>query len=312
MAARKLDKNIRKIGLVVKYHQPEAAALAIEIGKFLIGKKKRIVFAEESEKIAEELAEELNLTLGKDSIVQVAAKPKLPEQVDFIVVVGGDGTYLSIARWMIRKSVPTLGINMGRLGFLTEIKGNEALRVLERIIDSSQFEVSHRALFEVTLRRQEKVIFTGPVVNDAVISKGAIARIIGIEVRLNEDWVNTLYADGLIVSTPTGSTAYSLAAGGPIVEPSLQAMILTPICPHSLTQRPVVFPDEHLIRIRLVSGSGQVVLTLDGQDVLEMKEGDVVEVKKFKKHVLQLVVAPGTDYFRLLREKLQFGAQSKG
>src|SRR5690606_14276028 len=164
-----------------------------------------------------------------------------------------------------------------------------------------------RTLLEVVLKRKKKVIVRAPVVNAVVISKGAIARIIGVRVHLNGKIVNMVRADGLILSTPTGSTAYSLAAGGPILEPSVGAVILTPICPHSLTQRPIVISDENEIEFCLSHRPGQVVLTLDGQDVFEMKEGDVVTVRRFEKHPLRLISTPGRDYFSLLREKLRFG-----
>ena len=162
-------------------------------------------------------------------------------------------------------------------------------------------------MLEVTLKRKNKVIFQGPVVNDAVISKGAIARIIGVQISTGDKLVNTIRADGLIISTPTGSTAYSLAAGGPIVEPSLRALIITPICPHSLTQRPLVVSDKQEFQFKLMDRAGHVILTLDGQDVIEVEEQDVISVKRYEKHSLMLISSPTRDYFGLLREKLKFG-----
>jgi NAD+ kinase len=145
------------------------------------------------------------------------------------------------------------------------------------------------------------------VVNDAVISKGAIARIIGIQIWVNDKWVHNIRADGIIVSTTTGSTAYSLAAGGPIVEPSVPALVMTPICPHSLTLRPLVIPDTSVVRMCLNHRPGHVLLTLDGQDAVDMKEDDIVTIRRFKKHSLKIVSSPTRDYFSLLREKLKFG-----
>jgi NAD+ kinase len=164
-------------------------------------------------------------------------------------------------------------------------------------------------LLEVTLLRKNKTIFQGPVVNDAVISKGAIARIIGMQVSVNNQWVHNVRADGIIVSTTTGSTAYALAAGGPIMEPSVPALVIAPICPHSLTLRPIVIPDSSTVRICLNHRPGHVLLTLDGQDAVDMKEDDVVLIRRFKKHSLKLVSSPTRDYFSLLREKLKFGAR---
>jgi NAD+ kinase len=208
---------------------------------------------------------------------------------------------------MKRKSVPILGINMGQLGFLTETKRTEAFERLSQLLSGEPTYYSERSLLEVTLKRKGKVVFSGPVVNDVVISKGAIARIIGMQIRIDQQVINEVRADGIIVSTPTGSTAYSLAAGGPIVEPTLPALILTPICPHSLTQRPLVVPDHKEIQICLKQRPGHVLLTLDGQDVVDMKEDDVVHIKRFTKHSLKILTAPSRDYFSLLREKLKFG-----
>jgi NAD+ kinase len=187
--------KIRKVGIVVKHHQPEALKLAKQ-------------------------AERLMRSHGIQSIwgKTPRARGKLNEVCDLILVFGGDGTYLSVARMIDRRSVPVLGVNMGQLGFLTEFKKEEALDAIESLIKTGKVELSQRALLEVTLKRKGKVLFRGPVVNDAVVSKGAIARIISLELKIDGEWVNTIRADGLIISTPTGSTAYSLAAGGLLVE----------------------------------------------------------------------------------------------
>jgi NAD+ kinase len=210
---------------------------------------------------------------------------------------------------MHEKSVPILGVNMGQLGFLTEFKSDEAISALESILDGIPPTYSERCLLEVILKRKNRVIYQGPVVNDAVISKGAIARIIGMEISVNGQWVHTVRADGVIVSSPTGSTAYSLAAGGPIVDPSVPALVVTPICPHSLTLRPLVILADSEVKICLQDRPGHVLLTLDGQGAIDMKEDDVVIIRQFKKHSLKLISSPSRDYFCLLREKLKFGAR---
>ena len=202
-----------------------------------------------------------------------------------------------------------MGINLGQLGFLTEFKRTEALPAIQAILDGHPPLIHQRDLLEVTLLRKNKAIYQGLVVNDAVISKGAIARIIGMEIWVNSHWVNHVRADGMIVSTTTGSTAYALAAGGPLVEPSVPALVVAPICPHSLTLRPLVVSDQSEIRIRLTDRPGHVLLTLDGQDVVDMKEDDIVNLRKFKKHPLQLIASPDRDFFGLLREKLKFGVR---
>jgi NAD+ kinase len=307
--------KLKTLGFVVKHHHPKARSLALELGEDLARRGYSVIFCTESQEIAQSLLDTLRQSPirgkkkgGKPGKVTVVTKPKLVDLCDLIVVLGGDGTFLSIARLMRSRSVPILGINMGTLGFLTEVNHLEAKQTLDTVLRAKgPVKVLERALLEVTLKRKNKVVFRGPVVNDVVISKGAIARIIGIRIHLNGKMINTVRADGIILSTPTGSTAYSLAAGGPILEPNLGAIILAPICPHSLTQRPIVVSDSNEIELCLNHRPGEVVLTLDGQDVFEMKEEDVVTVKKFAKHPLRIVSTPGRDYFSLLREKLSFG-----
>ncbi len=299
--------SFKRVGLVIKHHQPEASALALEIAQHLLEhgpKGCKIIFATESRTVAMALG---SLAKGRQTQIQIVEKQKMVDIADFIVVLGGDGTYLSVARLMRKRSVPVMGINMGTLGFLTEIKRSEAISSLQALLDGTPPVISERTLLEVTVKRKGKTVFQGPVVNDAVISKGAIARIIGIRITIDGTLANTVRADGLIVSTPTGSTAYSLAAGGPILEPSVPALILAPICPHSLTQRPLVIPDRAEIRLTLTHRPGHVLLTLDGQDAVDLKEDDEVIIHRYRKHSLKLVSATGRDYFGLLREKLKFG-----
>jgi len=300
-------KKISKVGLVVKFHQAEAAKLALDVGHYLLKRGIAVTFEDKSRAIANNLAREAKKQGLRRARISAVTKQRLVDSVDLIVVLGGDGTYLSIARLMMKRSVPVLGVNMGRLGFLTEIKKQEISSILGQILDQKKIIISERALFEVFLKRGKKTIYHGLVVNDAVVSKGSIARIIEIQLGVNGQWANSVRADGIIVSTPTGSTAYSLAAGGPIVEPALNAMLVTPICAHSLTQRPLVLTDDNELLIRLTHRPGAVFLTLDGQDVVEMKEEDIVQIRRFRRHPLRLVSSPTRDYFSLLHEKLKFG-----
>lgn len=306
--------KIEKIGFVIKLHQPEAASFAIQLSRLIIANHVQIYFSEESQPVATDLRHHLtqhpvHSPTGKviPAKIHVIEKKRLVSAVDLIVVVGGDGTFLSIARLMREKSTPVMGVNMGQLGFLTEIKRSEASDTIQALLNGERPIISRRILLEVTVERRGKVVFRGPVVNDAVISKGAIARIIGLQVYVNGKWAHAVRADGIIVSTPTGSTAYSLAAGGPFIDPALPAIVMTPICPHSLTQRPIVLPDESEIRICLNHRPGHVLLTLDGQDAVDLKEDDVVTIHRFKRHALQLISSPTRDYFSLLREKFKFG-----
>lgn len=294
---------VRRVGFVVKHHQPEAQALASLIVRELIHEKIQVFFESDSRALATRIAKQLSSKIK----IPCFSKNQLIDKSDLIIVLGGDGTYLSIARLMRSKSVPVMGINAGKLGFLTEIKQTEALDVIHRLIAGEELSVSERSLLDVRVLRGKKTVFSGPVVNDVVIAKGAIARIIDLQVWIDGHFVNEVRADGIIISTPTGATAYSLAAGGPIVEPQVPALIVTPICPHSLTQRSLVVSENSEISIRLSRRSGSVLVTLDGQDVVPLKTGDVVEIKRFTKHALQLVSSPDRDYYGLIREKLQFG-----
>ena len=288
-----------KIGFVVKHHHPRAKSLAIELASLAVTQGSSVYFATESREVFK--------AVKKSKKVSIVEKEKLVDVCDWIVVLGGDGTFLSIARLMRKRSVPLLGINLGTLGFLTEVNHAQAPDIFSMLLKGKRLPIQRRSLLEVTLKRKGKLIFRGPVVNDAVISKGAIARIIGLRVCLNGQVINNIRADGIIISTPTGSTAYSLAAGGPIIEPALAAVVLAPICPHSLTQRPIVISDENEIEVCLNHRPGHVVLTLDGQDVFDLMKDDKISVRRFKKHQLQLISSPTRDYFSVLREKLSFG-----
>lgn len=298
----------KAVGLVVKHRHAEAADLAIRLTQLMTQRGLSVYFADESEALAKRCREGLKPALERR--VGVVPKTQLVDKTQLIIVLGGDGTFLSIARQMSRKSIPVLGVNMGQLGFLTEVKKDEIEAQLKILLSRKKALVSERTLLEVTLKRRGKTIFQGPVVNDAVISKGAIARIISLEISVNDRWAHTVRADGIIVSTPTGSTAYSLAAGGPLIEPSLGAMAITPICPHSLTQRPLVLSEDAKIQICLNDEPGHVYLTLDGQDAVDLKKNDHVTIKRFAKHRLQLISSPTRDYFGLLREKLSFGMRA--
>lgn len=293
----------QRIGFVIKHRQPEALKLAVELARTLLERGIDVYFCDETQGATK--------PFRNHKKVRVVTKPRLVQTCDLLIVLGGDGTYLSVARLMQERSIPVLGVNMGQLGFLTEIKKEEVHSVLEGLLNGDELRISERALLEVSIQRKgRKKPQVVPVVNDVVISKAAIARMITLRVSVNGKLVSSLKADGMIVSTPTGSTAYSLAAGGPILEPSLRAMILTPICPHSLAQRTLVLSDDSRVVLELESDPGEVLITLDGQEVVEMKQGDRITVRRFKKHALKLVGSPSRDFFAVLREKLKFGIRA--
>ena len=230
-------------------------------------------------------------------------KADLGNQADLLITFGGDGTLLSVAR-QAPSGVPILGVNMGTLGFLTEIPVEEFPEVLEQVL-AGDYLAEKRVTFDVIARR-EGIEHRYRVLNDAVINKGALARIIEISVEVGGRFVSTFRADGMIVSTPTGSTAYNLSAGGPIVYPTMSAMVLTPICPHMLSNRPVVLPDHQRIDLTIVTGEQEVYLTLDGQEGIPLKEGDRVSVSRSDRTV-SLVQSPRKNYFDVLRNKLKWG-----
>jgi NAD+ kinase len=298
-----MKTKIGKVGIIIKHHHQDAALLAVELTHLLVNRGITVFLCDESAKVLKSIT-----GVGKRT-VKLVKKSELADKTDLIIVLGGDGTYLSAARLMTQKSIPILGVNMGTLGFLTEVRKDEMHDVINRILLTGKLSLSERVMLEAKVIRKGKVIFQDLVVNDAVVSKGAIARIIGVKIDVNGEWANTVRADGMIISTPTGSTAYSLAAGGPIVMPQLGCMLLTPICPHGLTQRTLVLPDEVTVDLTLEHMPGHVYLTIDGQNGLDLKDGDLIRISRFKKHKLKIVKAPKRDYFSLLREKLNFGGK---
>jgi NAD+ kinase len=230
---------------------------------------------------------------------------EIPTQADLLIVLGGDGTLLSVARLIGDRRTPILGINLGSLGFLTEITRDEITPVLTRLV-AGELNVSERLRLDVTIRRSGEEIARHRVLNDLVINKGALARIIDMEAWVNDTYLTTFKADGLIVATPTGSTAYNLAAGGPIISPSLHCLVISPICPHMLTNRPIIVSAEALIRIEVKFQDEDVALTADGQVGMPLHGGDVVEIRR-SDHPTLLVLSPTKDYFQILRTKLRWG-----
>ncbi len=222
-----------------------------------------------------------------------------------MVVLGGDGTLLSVARTAGPHEVPVLGVNLGGLGFLTEIPLDELYPVLGAVL-AGEVRPTRRVMLTCRVERGGRTVADYVALNDAVINKGAMARIIDLEMSINGEYVTTYRADGLIVSTPTGSTAYCLSAGGPILYPTLGALVLTPICPHTLTNRPLVVPDDVGIEIVQGSASEEVSLTMDGQIGFLLQHRDVILIRRSPK-MLPLFTSPKRNYFEVLRTKLKWG-----
>lgn len=284
-------REIKTVGVVVKPDHEEAWQTACELSEWLGERCINIIGKPHSEtKICE---------------IQTAATEKFKEDVDLIVVLGGDGTMISTARLTGEKETLVLGINYGSLGYLTEFRIEEMFPALEEIFKGN-YEVDCRVMLEIEHWRDAELLGTGRILNDVVINKAVLARIIEVEVELNGLYVNSFRADGLIISTPTGSTAYNLSAGGPIVFPSMNAMVLTPICPFTLTNRPIVVPDTAEINLKLKNESDGVVLTLDGQVGYQMQREDRVSIRKSRTN-FNLVQPPNRNYFDVLRNKLKWG-----
>ncbi|MGB9668243.1 MAG: NAD(+)/NADH kinase [Thermosulfidibacteraceae bacterium] len=227
------------------------------------------------------------------------------EKADIVVVLGGDGTLLSAARLAYGRDVPILGVNLGSLGFLTEFTIDEMIPILDSII-AGNYQLEERSLLEATIYRQGAKVATYRTLNDVVIHKGTLARIIELETYVDEDFLATYRADGLIVATPTGSTAYSLAAGGPILYPIMDAIILNPICPFTLSQRAIVLKDTVTVDVVLVTENEDVFVTLDGQEGFALRVKDRVSIKKAPS-TIKLVKNPYKTFFEVLRTKLKWG-----
>lgn len=240
------------------------------------------------------------------SYPHVLSDEEIREQAELVVVLGGDGTLISVARLFSGKDVPIVAVNLGSLGFLTEVTVEELYPLLEHCLHGEP-RVSERMMLEVTVNRDGHEIERCHVLNDMVINKGALARIVDLETKVNRHFLTTYKADGLIVSTPTGSTGYNMSAGGPIVHPLMSCILITPICPHTLTNRPIVVTDESIVSITIASSFDEkVFLTLDGQVGFKLMQGDTIEVRKALK-TTALVMSKDRDYFEVLRTKLKWG-----
>ena len=233
------------------------------------------------------------------------SRPAVADASQLLLVLGGDGTMLDAARLAAPRRIPILPINMGSLGFLTSFTLNELYPALEATLAGNS-SISQRVMLQAELVRGGSVVESQSALNDVVIHKGALARMIQLELSINSDFVCRYRADGLIVSSPTGSTAYSLSAGGPIVHPAVEAFIITPICPHMLTDRPVMVRDYCCVEIKMNGDAESVYLTLDGQRGVPLQPTDTVRVTRAKEP-LQLIQPPKKSYFEILRNKLKWG-----
>ena len=237
-------------------------------------------------------------------------KGKLWTLVDLIVVFGGDGTILRTARLVRDRDVPIVGINLGVFGYLTEVNLDEMYSAMEVIL-AGDFQVEKRMMLDVEIQGGEEPFREGTVLNDVVINRGNLSRIVELETMVDGRYLTTFKADGLIVATPTGSTAYSMAAGGPIVFPELNSILINPICPHTLTNRPVILPESAVVRVMLNTMEQGATVTLDGQVSFTVKYGDSITIRK-SRYITTLVSSPNRGYFEILRTKLGWGGSPTG
>jgi NAD+ kinase len=289
--------SIRRVGIIVKPHQPDALKTVCGIVAWLSERGISAVGGPEMER--EQIEHETGCA------VEALAVDELGSNVDLILVLGGDGTMIATARMLGDTEVPVLGVNYGGLGYLAEFRIEELYSALESILEGN-YRLDTRVMLAVELRRGDEEVTRTRVLNDAVINKSALARIIEIEAYLNQQFVNSFRADGLIVSTPTGSTAYNLSAGGPVIYPSMNAVVITPICPFTLSNRPIVVPDDVVIELCLKTQQEDVALTLDGQVGFPLKADDRVVIRK-SRTTFNLVQPMNRNYFDVLRDKLRWG-----
>jgi len=282
---------MKKIGIIVKPNKPEAKDIL-----------EKLVLWVESHHLEAVLDVDTANIVNKKSPYQ---KSQIFSQVDMIIVLGGDGTLLSVARLTINNGIPILGVNLGGLGFLTEVTLDELYPTLEKII-TGEFIIDERMMLMTHIHRQGERLAQSPVLNDVVINHGVVARMIILDIYVNSQFVTSLRGDGLIISTPTGSTAYALSAGGPIIHPTVNAIILTPICPHTLTNRPIVIPDNVKIEVILRTEDEGVMVTFDGQVVFSLKKEDIIEVRTAETKV-KLIRSKDKNYYEVLRKKLKWG-----
>jgi NAD+ kinase len=280
---------MKRIGIIAKKGAPEAITAIKQFAGWMKGRACKFV-------VEKDVARALN--------INGVPRKNIPSQSDLVIVFGGDGTILSAARLLGSSGVPMLGVNLGRLGFISELSRDEVENNIDTIF-SETCCYEERIMLLADVYRGRKKVIQNNAFNDVVLNKSALARMFEIDIRINKQYVTTFRADGLIVSTPTGSTGHSLSAGGPIMYPTLESFLLTPICPHTLTSRPIVLPDTFVLEASIRNGEN-IYLTLDGQEGFSLKVNDKVRIKKAD-YKTKFLVLHDRDYFQILRRKLKWG-----
>jgi len=286
---------MNRIGISVKPNDARACALLCELHRWLV-EKGRTVFVDHA----------LQTCLGCANKCEQLDVSEMPDQVELMIVIGGDGTLLHAAKHFIGSSTPILGINLGRLGFLTDTPVGSMFDVVEQILAGNLETTRHFSLAAEVWRDGEKIA-QGSAMNDVVLERSSHPRMVGFEMLVEGQYVFRMRGDGLILATPAGSTAYALSAGGPIVHPAVNAITVVPVCPHTLSNRPIAVSAEHAIELKLVESPHAAALNLDGIELLQLKEGDHVKIRKGG--LISLVYLPGRHYYEVLRSKLNWAGQ---
>ncbi|MEK6654100.1 MAG: NAD(+)/NADH kinase [Thermodesulfobacteriota bacterium] len=287
---------IKKVGIIANIAKEKSSEYTASLREWMIGRGLEVY-------LEQGIAAKIGGLPGVE-------RRKLWSIVDLIVVFGGDGTILRTARLVRDRDVPIVGINLGVFGYLTEVNLDEMYSAMEVIL-AGEFQVEKRMMLDVEISGGEETFLEGSVLNDVVINRGNLSRIVELETTVDDRYMTTFKADGLIISTPTGSTAYSLSAGGPIVFPELYSIIINPICPHTLTNRPIILPESAEIKVTLRTMEKGANVTLDGQVSFTVKSGDTVTIRK-SRHVTTLVSSPHRGYLEILRTKLGWGGSQTG
>ncbi len=285
--------GVRTVGLIVRPGSPAVARRARRLAGWLAGRGLAVLAHKD--------------WVGRDGKWRLVDRSTMMREADLVIVLGGDGSLLGVARLSGSPPVPVVGIHHGEFGFLTESDRAGLQKTMERILERP-LRVQYRAMLAVSVRRRGRVAVRSQALNDAVVTRGTFSRMLTLEASVSGSSLGTYMGDGLVVATPTGSTAYSLSAGGPVVEPTMSAILVTPISPHTLSSRPLVLSDRSRLSVAVAPDCDDAVLTLDGQEWFTLERGDVVEVRR-SRHRAAIVTAADGSFFEVLRSKLHWGAR---
>jgi NAD+ kinase len=289
-----MRKPVRNIGLFGKYRDDSVGPHLARLADFLRARRLTVLF------------EEATARLARPPLTPPRSLAEIGKEIDLAIVIGGDGTLLNVARHLAPHGVPVIGVNQGRLGFLTDLQTENMTVEIGKVLDGD-YQTESRLLLAAKIVRGGEIAHTARAFNDVVVGKGGLARLIEFETYLDGEFVNATRGDGVIVASPTGSTAYALSAGGPILHPALPAIALVPICPHTLSNRPIVVPGDSVIEVVMTGPPDQQALvTFDGQSTFPLQDGDRVQVRRDEQTV-ELIHPSGRSHFDVLREKLHWG-----